>query len=131
MIECLVIGDSIAVGFNQFRKDCSLVGKGGINTWQFNKMYPGQFNANNVVISLGTNDHKGVKTRTELEATRSRIDPRAKVWWILPAIKPEIQEIVRDIAARNGDTILPIKGLQADAIHPSWAGYKDLGGQVR
>lgn len=131
MIDCLVIGDSIAVGVQQFRKDCNLVGKGGINTWQFNKMYPGNLSARNVIISLGTNDHKGVKTRQELESTRSRVDPGAKVWWVLPAIKPDIQEIVKEIAAKWGDTVLPIKGLQADGIHPSWAGYKDLGAQAR
>jgi hypothetical protein len=39
MLECLVLGDSIAVGTQQFAKECQLQGKGGINTWQFNKMY--------------------------------------------------------------------------------------------
>lgn len=131
MLDCLIIGDSIAVGVHQFRKDCQAVAKGGINTWQFNKMNPGKFSARNVIISLGTNDHRGVKTRQELEATRSRVDPGAKVWWVLPAIKPDIQEIVKEIAAKWGDTVLPIKGLQADGIHPSWAGYKDIGAQVK
>jgi hypothetical protein len=38
----------------------------------------------------------------------------------------QLQGIVKDIAANNGDTVLPITSLQADKIHPSWAGYKDI-----
>jgi lysophospholipase L1-like esterase len=33
---------------------------------------------------------------------------------------------VKEIAEANGDTVLPITRLQADGIHPSWAGYKDI-----
>ena len=35
MIDCLILGDSIAVGTHQFKPECSAVAKGGINTWQF------------------------------------------------------------------------------------------------
>jgi len=49
-----------------------------------------------------------------------------RVYWILPAIKPDIQEMVKKVAAENGDTVLPMTRLQADGIHPSWAGYKEL-----
>jgi lysophospholipase L1-like esterase len=48
------------------------------------------------------------------------------VFWILPAIKPEIQEIVQAMAKEYGDTVLPITRLQPDKIHPSWAGYKEI-----
>jgi hypothetical protein len=48
------------------------------------------------------------------------------VYWILPAIKPNIQDIVRKVANEYGDVVLPITSLQADKIHPSWAGYKDI-----
>jgi lysophospholipase L1-like esterase len=81
--------------------------------------------ATTVIISLGTNDHPGVKTREELEKTRAKVKAN-KVFWVLPAIKPNIQEIVKDIAAKNGDTVIPISALQPDKIHPSWAGYKDI-----
>lgn len=126
MIDCLIIGDSIAVGTHQFKKECVAYAKGGINTWQFNKQYTGDFYSGNVIISLGSNDHKGVNTRKELEALRNRVLAKNKVYWILPAIKPEIQEIVKDIADRNGDVVLPITRLQPDGVHPSWAGYKEL-----
>jgi lysophospholipase L1-like esterase len=134
MLECLIVGDSIAVGTQMFRPECTLVGKGGINTWQFNKNYAQKIEpATTVIISLGSNDHSGVHTFKELMATRQRIEGK-RVFWILPAgnlkaggvdIK-NIQEMVHIIAKNFGDTVLPITRLQPDNIHPSWAGYKEL-----
>jgi hypothetical protein len=133
MLDCLVIGDSIAVGTQQFAKECELQGKGGINTWQFNRMYPGSFYAETVIISLGSNDHQGVKSYDQLFEMRQRIGAK-NVFWVLPAgnLKASnvpierIQGYVREIAEANGDTVLPIRGLQPDGIHPSWAGYRDI-----
>jgi hypothetical protein len=127
MLDCLILGDSIAVGTHQFKPECATTyAKGGINTWQWNKMYSTQdLKSEVVIISLGTNDHQYVKTESELVKMRERV--RAKrVYWVLPAIKPNIQEIVKKVAANHGDIVLPITSLQADGIHPSWAGYKDL-----
>jgi lysophospholipase L1-like esterase len=53
------------------------------------------------------------------------------VYWILPAIKPDIQAIVKKVAAQHGDTVLPITRLQADGVHPSWAGYKKLAEETK
>jgi lysophospholipase L1-like esterase len=131
MLECLIVGDSIAVGTQQFRQECVLVGKGGINTWQFNKNYAEKIKpAETVIISLGSNDHSGVHTFKELMATRQRIEGK-RVFWILPAIKPHIQEMVEIIARNFGDTVLPITKLQPDKIHPSWAGYKDIAAKTK
>jgi hypothetical protein len=133
MLDCLVIGDSIAVGTQQFAKECQLQGKGGINTWQFNKMYPGSFYAETVIISLGSNDHQYVKTYDQLFEMRQRVGAK-NVFWVLPAGNlpaggvpiERIQGLVKQIAAYYGDTVLPIRGLQPDGIHPSWAGYRDI-----
>ena len=130
MIDCLIIGDSIAVGTKQFRPDCVAFAKGGINSWQWRKQYlegdQGKLpQAETLIISLGSNDHKGVKTREEIASIRSRVTAK-RVFWILPAIKPDIQAMVREVAAGFGDTVLPITRLQPDGIHPSWAGYKEL-----
>jgi lysophospholipase L1-like esterase len=48
------------------------------------------------------------------------------VYWIRPAIKPNIQEIVELTAHQFGDTVVPITSLQPDGIHPSWKGYKEI-----
>ena len=133
MLDCLVIGDSIAVGTQQFAKECQLQGRGGINTWQFNRMYPGSFYAETVIISLGSNDHQYVKTYDQLFEMRQRVGAK-NVFWVLPAgnLKASnvpierIQGFVQSIARYYGDTVLPIRGLQPDGIHPSWAGYRDI-----
>ena len=131
MIDCLIVGDSIAVGTHQYRPDCAAYAKGGINSSQWNKQNSNKnLTAKTVIISLGSNDHTGVRTLWELQQLRARVES-ARVFWILPAIKPDIQEMVRIVARDHGDTILPIPNLQADKVHPSWAGYKKLAEQTR
>jgi len=132
MLECLIVGDSIAVGTATARPECVAYAKGGINSYQWlNKnIDKTPLIAKTVIISLGSNDHKYVKTESELQAIRE-LTKADRVYWILPAIKPDIQEIVKKVAAEHGDTVLPITRLQKDGVHPSWAGYKQLGDQTR
>jgi hypothetical protein len=127
MIECLIMGDSIAVGTAQVRQECVSYSKGGINSYQWLNSNVGKspYIAKTVIISLGSNDHKYVKTLVELRNIRE-LTKANRVYWILPAIKPDIQEMVKKVAAENGDIVLPITRLQKDGIHPSWAGYKEL-----
>jgi lysophospholipase L1-like esterase len=127
MLDCLILGDSIAVGTQQFKTECAMIAKGGINSYQWvNKnLNKAPYKAKTVIISLGSNDHKYVKTESELQTVR-QLTKADRVFWILPAIKPEIQEIVKKVAAEYGDVVLPITRLQPDGIHPSWAGYKDI-----
>ena len=49
----------------------------------------------------------------------------------LQAAIEKIQTIVQELAEYYGDTVLPIRKLQPDGIHPSWAGYKDLVEQTK
>jgi len=127
MLDCLIMGDSIAVGTQMFDKQCAVIAKGGINSYQWvNKnIDKAPYQAKSVIISLGSNDHKYVKTEEELRTIR-QLTKADRVYWILPAIKPNIQEIIKKVAAEYGDTVLPIKSLQPDGIHPSWAGYKQI-----
>ena len=132
MIDCLVLGDSIAVGTHQFRPECVAYAKGGWNTWQWSRDYlKNDLTAKTVIISLGSNDHKGIKTKAELQRIREKVGTSARVFWILPAIKPDIQEIVKQMAREYGDTVLPITRLQKDGVHPSWAGYKQLAKETK
>ena len=126
MFDCMILGDSIAVGTAVFKHGCEVYAEGGWNSWQWNKEFiKNDLSANTVIISLGSNDHKGVKTRKELETMREKVKGN-RVYWILPAIKPDIQEIVKQIAEEHGDFVLPITRLQPDGIHPSAAGYKEI-----
>jgi lysophospholipase L1-like esterase len=131
MFECLLLGDSIAVGLHQQIPQCESLSKGGWNTAQWNRDYlKYDLTANTVIISLGSNDHKGIKTQEELERLRDKVQA-GRVYWILPAIKPDIQEIVKKVAAQHGDTVVSITRLQPDGVHPSWAGYKELARVVK
>lgn len=134
MIDCIVLGDSIAVGTQMQRYECVSYAKSGINSWQWNKLHGDKnITANTVIISLGTNDHKFVKTEKELLAMREKVNGK-KVFWILPVgNSPEsgvalndIQAIIKNIAIKYGDIVLPITRVQSDGIHPSWAGYREL-----
>jgi lysophospholipase L1-like esterase len=127
MLECLILGDSIAVGTSQARPECVSYSKGGINSYDWLNKNVGKspYIAKHVIISLGSNDHKGIKTESELNTIR-QLTKADRVYWILPAIKPNIQEMVRRIAVENGDVILPIKDLSADRVHPTTSGYRQL-----
>jgi lysophospholipase L1-like esterase len=135
MLECLIIGDSIAVGTANVRPDCISYAKGGINSWQWvnQNISKTPLVAKTVIISLGSNDHKGVKTEKELETIRE-LTKADRVYWILPhgnnpksnVSIEDIQTIVKQVADRHGDIVLPITRVQKDNIHPSWAGYKEL-----
>ena len=136
MFECLIVGDSIAVGTHQIAKHCAEYAKGGVNSWQWNKMYKGKdLIARVVIISLGTNDHSGVNTLKELMDMRMRVDAEL-VFWIRPPCndkfcKPAVNEVVEIIAKKFNDTIIGTTKLQADGIHPSWSGYKELAEKIK
>jgi lysophospholipase L1-like esterase len=140
MLECLILGDSIAVGTKMYMPQCADYAKGGINSWQFNKMYKGkELIANTVIISLGSNDHKYVKTYDELFAMRQRIDAKKMVYWILPAgnLKASevpienIQKIVTEIANYYRDMIIVIPETTSDNIHPTGRAYKIMSEEMK
>lgn len=129
MIDCLIIGDSIAVGTKMFRPECVDYAKGGITSIGWNKQYGNNdLTANTVIISLGTNDWVKADTYGMLMNIRTKIKGSPRVFWILPneESKPLIVHQVREVAAQFHDTILPTTRWQKDKIHPSWAGYREL-----
>jgi len=137
MVECLIIGDSIAVGTHMARPECVAYAHGGWNSWQWNKDYLDKASAEpskTVIISLGANDHKGVKTEQELRKMRAAIKGQ-RVFWISPGKdrKPIPQDAIERIAKEYGDTILnrPEAHMSPDRIHPTGKGYKILGEQTK
>jgi hypothetical protein len=80
------MGDSIAVGTAMARPECVSYSRGGWNSWQWNKDYlalASEKSAKTIIISLGANDHKGVKTEKELRKMRETIKG-TRVFWIDP-----------------------------------------------
>ena len=131
MLDCLILGDSIAVGTQRYMNECQVVARKGINSKNFNRDYINNYKAKSVIISLGSNDHQGVDTKKELEKLRNRVDPNSKVFWIVPANNIDVQDIVKLIAEQNHDTIVNIKKTELDGVHPSWTGYRDIVKQVK
>lgn len=125
MIDCLILGDSIAVGVSKNRPECDVIAKSGITSPNFVKAHiTKNLSADTVVISLGSND-AGVNTLLALTKLRKTI--RAKsVYWILPARFTDARDAVEEVALKNGDTIVRIPDVSADGIHPTSRGYKRL-----
>jgi len=126
VLDCLIIGDSIAVGTKYVRPECVTYARSGWNSEQWNCFYSSKaLVANTVIISLGSNDLKNIDTKKELEIIRDRTKAQ-RVFWILPAIKPRVQDIVYEIAFENNDVVIPIRSLQKDNIHPDLKGYQQI-----
>jgi lysophospholipase L1-like esterase len=140
MIDCMIIGDSIAVGTSHFKQECVAdYAQGGINSHQWNQKFKNiNLSASMMIISLGTNDHQYVKTQKELEAMRARVTAN-RVYWILPVgnspksgVSLEtIQATVTAVAKKYGDAIIPIPYVQKDGIHPSWRGYEQIAAEAK
>jgi len=133
----MIIGDSIAVGTAMARPDCISYSRGGWNSWQWNKDYLSVASskpAKTLIISLGANDHKGVKTEQELRKMRSTVKAD-RVFWIDPGQdrKPIPHDAIVRIAKEYGDIIIPRPKdhMSGDGIHPTGRGYKILGEQTR
>ena len=134
MIDCLIVGDSIAVGVSQVRPECQAIVKSGINskTWNdrhLHKLKP----ARTLVISLGAND-LGINTEGHVRTLRTNAQAD-RVFWLLPSsrLKPHQVEAVKQVAAEFDDTVIPRpeNNISRDGVHPTYQGYKILGDQTR
>lgn len=125
MIDCLILGDSIAVGTGMFRKECTTLAQTGITSKDYNKKYnKGSFDAETVVISLGSNDSENMQTLKELFALRQVVKAK-KVYWILPANKQTKREDVSVVADKFEDKTISFSPSK-DKVHPTISGYKEL-----
>lgn len=134
MIECLIVGDSIAVGVSQVRPECASIAKSGINSRDWNsknlhKLKP----ARTLIISLGAND-LGINTKGHVRTLRTNVQAN-RVFWLLPSakLKPQQVEAVKQVAAEFGDTVIsrPEGNISSDGVHPTYRGYKILGDQTQ
>jgi lysophospholipase L1-like esterase len=132
MLDCMIIGDSIAVGVSQIRTECAAIVKSGINsqTWiqkHLDKIITSP--TKTLVISLGANDYKGIDTEANIRLLRNLAEAD-RVFWLLPSqkLKPNQVEAVKKVAAEFGDTVIPRpeSDISADGVHPTYKGYKVL-----
>lgn len=136
MLECLILGDSLAVGIGQVRKECITHAVSGINSHNYVNRHvlhtQGDTKAKNIIISLGSNDTKNIDTYEELLSLRQLIDAD-RVFWILPNIKEQKRKEVWMVAHKFGDTVLDARNVDRspDLVHPTYNGYKELANQTK
>ena len=136
MIECLILGDSLAVGVGQIRKECVTHAVSGINSYNYVNRYvlhtKGDTQAKTVIISLGSNDLQNVNTYEELDTLRQLVTGD-KVYWILPNIKETKRRAVWDVARKYNDWVIDARGYDrsSDAVHPTYKGYKGIADETR
>ena len=131
MLECLILGDSLAVGVGQIRQECTTRAKSGINSYDYVNRHLWHTNGNNqaktVIISLGSNDYSSINTYEELLTLRQLVKAD-RVYWILPAIKDFKRKNVQKVADKYQDFVIDSKQhqLSADGVHPTYKGYKEI-----
>ena len=130
MLECLIVGDSIAVGIAQHRPQCETIVQVGITSTAWNKKHLHKVpSAKHTIISLGTNDWLADKTFQEIVALRGKITGR--VTWILPANNTAKQTPVVTVAQMYNDVTLVITQTSKDRIHPSGQEYRRLAEETK
>ena len=127
MLECLIMGDSIAYGVSNIRTECVAYVKSGINShnWLNQNVGKSPYTANTVIISLGTNDLKNVNTEEELRTIR-KLTKADRVFWIMPSTKYTAMQAVAVVAKENRDTVITGIPKSPDGIHPTPEGYKKI-----
>jgi len=138
MLDCLILGDSIAQGIARQRPECVQVAEVGATSPQFKYAVintPDVFKPSyhTVVISLGSNDGRLVHSFTYLALIRDRITAD-RVMWILPQPRfVEARNAVRQIADQFRDLVIevPASMLSPDKTHPTTTGYHQLAEQTK
>lgn len=136
MLECLIIGDSLAVGVGQIRKECVTHAVSGINSYDyFNRFVmhtKGDTYAKTTIISLGSNDTAQIDTYEELDNLRSQVHSD-RVYWILPNIKETKRKAVWMVAKKYNDVVIDARNhdRSPDTVHPTYKGYKGIANETR
>lgn len=120
-MDCLVLGDSIAVGLAA-ASHCRSVAKVGISSPAYTKAHVSFPRAGVTVISLGSNDAGACAC---LKTLRSRIS--GAVVWILPLNNPNARSLIHSVAAAHGDRVVGFSDSN-DGVHPR--SYSALGKKV-
>jgi len=139
MLECLIIGDSIAHGVAMHRHECVDYGHVGWTSKKVNNFYREQYiGADTVIISLGTNDTRNIDTYGELSQLRSRIHSKRVIWIVPAAVNPnsgvstnKVQHDVTSVATIYSDLVVYIPQPTADRYHPTTKGYKQLAKETK
>jgi hypothetical protein len=116
MMDCVAVGDSIAVGIGQ-AAHCSINAKVGASS-SYIAQHTYSSDKGVAVISAGSNDPDNPKLMSNLHAVRAKIKAR-RVVWILPYNR-KAAEAARAVAVQHGDAYIDLRGFRTrDGVHPS------------
>ena len=133
MIECFILGDSIAVGVSRRLSECEVVAEVGINSLNYYNVYMDQVeDANSYIISLGANDGY-TNTAEVIPRIREQLPKHAEVVWLVPANNKEAIEAVINLSEQYGDNTLRLTDfpLAGDGVHPTGTGYNRIAEELR
>ena len=112
MLDCLIAGDSIAVGTGPHLRQCVTNAKVGISSAA---IIPRVGNAKLLIVSAGSNDPNNPRLEDNLRAIRAKGNAR-EVVWILPA-NMNAALTVSKVARSYGDRTVSFTPGR-DGIHP-------------
>jgi len=130
MFDCLILGDSIAKGVSDVRKDCVAYVQSGINSPNYLKKFGSRLDdvaAQAVLISLGSNDSSSI-TEDAIRKLREKFADGQVVYWVLPNIKEQVRKTVWMVAKEHDDVIIDARNYNRspDTVHPTYKGYKQI-----
>ena len=128
MLDCLVLGDSLAVGVGQAKPGCRVVAETGITSERYVHTLLVARSARIAIISLGVNDSEDVDTVDNLLRLRQAVTART-VYWLLAGINKRARDAARLVAVKFHDRLIDVAPLAGpDHLHPDRAGYAKLAG---
>jgi len=122
MLECLVLGDSIAVGVGQNLPQCETIAKVGLSSSQVLASVKA-VSKDIVVVSVGSNDPKNPELLRNVRALRAKINAKYVVW-LLPYDR-SASGVINQVANSNRDFVVNLRDYTTkDGVHPT--NYKIL-----
>ncbi len=118
--ECLVIGDSLAVGLGMALKSqgvfCDVYARKGLTAWQIGLLAPiGRYAV--AYVSAGSNNPKNPHLEDEVRVLRSHIRA-SKVVWVLPYDRTAAQAVNSNAAETGGLVVDMAWFATRDRVHP-------------
>ena len=127
MMDCVYIGDSIAVGLQQREPSCGIYAKVGADTDFIVKKFSGTKAGGHAVISMGSNAPMNPRNYQNALKLRKSLDVGFVVW-ILPYNR-QAAAAIRRVANQFPDAFVDLAAAgipSKDRVHPNYRKTSDI-----